>query len=52
MAKKKKKRKLSLAEKKKYIKMASHGVGKEFLLGVKMLGGVATPGAGAGVGHH
>ena len=50
--KKRKRKKLTLAEKKKYIRMAGYGKGKEYLLGVKMLGGIPGLGMGMGPGTH
>ena len=48
----KKKKKMSRLELEKYIKMASSGKGKEFLLGIKMLGGIPTASMGMGPGTH
>ena len=58
MAKKKtkkqtrKKKKLTLVQKKKYAKIAAYGKGQDFLHAVKMLGGITMPGAGMGPGTH
>lgn len=48
----KKKKRPSKAQLEKWIQMASKGKGQEFLKGVKMLGGIPTPGMGMGPGTH
>lgn len=47
-----KKKKLSRLELEEYIKMASSGKGKKFLLGVRMLGGMPSASMGGGPGTH
>ncbi len=49
---KQKKRKLTHSELEEYIKMASSGKGKKFLLGVRMLGGMPSASMGGGPGTH
>ena len=50
--KSKQKKKLSRSELEEYIKMASSGKGKKFLLGVRMLGGMPSASMGGGPGTH
>ena len=46
------KKKLTMAQKRKYIKMASEGSGMEYLMGVRMLGGISSKNMGMGPGTH